>query len=357
MCFIVPAHVYNNILEKGNAEQKSFAANVLESIKGFAHGRQCALHVNVAKGLNSLGVQASDTAIARTLHDAEHKMTLPGKVVRNEGEASKGDVSVDEAYDGSGKTHAFFKDIFGRNSIDDRGMALISTVHFGKNFGNAFWNGSQMTYGDGDGKIFNRFTSVIDVIGHELAHGVTEHTAGLVYSHQSGALNEHFSDVFGSMVKQRDKNHQSKDADWLIGEGLFTDKIDGVALRSMKAPGTAYDDEKIGKDPQPDHMRKYNKTESDNGGVHINSGIPNKAFYETAMMLGGYAWEKAGRIWYDTLCTELNSRSQFKDCAKATFKVAEKLYGKNSVEQKAVKEGWKKVGITVGGGIWSNRAR
>jgi Zn-dependent metalloprotease len=355
MCFIVPAHVYNNILEKGNKEQKSFAADVLASIKGFAHDRQCALHVNIAKGLNTLGVEASATELKRSIHDAEHKMSLPGKLVREEGADSKNDVSVDEAYDGSGHTYNFFRDIYGRNSIDNRGMGLVSTVHFGKNFGNAFWNGSQMTYGDGDGQIFNRFTSVIDVIGHELAHGVTEHTAGLVYAYQPGALNEHMSDVWGSLVKQRVRNQKASEADWLIGEGLFTDKVEGVALRSMKAPGTAYDDEKIGKDPQPDHMRKYRKTDQDNGGVHINSGIPNKAFYETAMMIGGYAWEKTGRIWYDTLTTELNSKSQFKDCAKATFKVAGKLYGKDSVEQKAVKEGWKKVGISVGGGFWGNR--
>lgn len=346
MCFIVPAHVYNNILEKGTEEQKSFASEVISAIKSFASSRQTFL-ASLAKEVYAPHATATDAKVKRTIYDAQHKMVLPGKVVRKEGEDSNKDVSVDEAYDGSGKTFEFFSKVYGRNSIDDRGMELISTVHFGRNFANAFWNGKQMTYGDGDGQIFNRFTAVIDVVGHEISHGVTERTAGLVYQYQPGALNEHFSDVFGSMIKQYARNQTAKDADWLIGEGLFTDKVDGVALRSMKVPGTAYDDERIGKDPQPDHMKKYRKTEQDNGGVHINSGIPNKAFYETAVMMGGYAWEKAGRIWYNTLCNELRSDSQFQDCANATLKVAGELYGNGSVEQKAVKEGWKKVGITA----------
>jgi Zn-dependent metalloprotease len=345
MCFIVPAHVYNNILEKGTTEQKSFAAEVISSIKGFASERQTFL-ASLAREVYSFA-GAEKTEVNRTIYDAQYKMNLPGKVVRKEGEESNKDIAVDEAYDGSGKTHEFFQKVYGRNSIDDRGMELISTVHFGKNFANAFWNGKQMTYGDGDGQIFNRFTSVIDVVGHEISHGITERTAGLVYEYQPGALNEHFSDVFGSLIKQYSRTQLAKDADWLIGEGLFTDKVEGVALRSMKAPGTAYDDERIGKDPQPDHMKKYRKTDQDNGGVHINSGIPNKAFYETAVMLGGHAWEKAGRIWYNTLCNELHEKSQFQDCANATVKVAGELYGSTSVETKAVKEGWKRVGITA----------
>lgn len=350
MCYIVPAHIYSNILEKGNAEQKSAAAEVLESIKGFSLARLTRNLVD--EGLNALGVNAGDATTKRTIYDAEHKMSLPGKIVRKEGAASNGDVSVDEAYDGSGKTFDFFHKVLGRNSIDDRGMELVSTVHFGRNFANAFWNGKQMTYGDGDGKIFNRFTAVLDVVGHEISHGVTERTAGLVYQYQSGALNEHFSDVFGSLVKQYSRNQQASEADWLIGEGLFTDKVEGEALRSMKAPGTAYDDERIGKDPQPDHMKRYVKTDQDNGGVHINSGIPNKAFYEISMLMGGHAWEKAGKIWYQTLCTELNSKSQFQDCANATVRVANKLYGDKSIEAKAVQEGWNKVGIKAKTSLW-----
>ena len=156
-------------------------------------------------------------------------------------------------------TYNFFKDIFDRNSIDTRGMKLDSTVHYGEDYNNAFWNGTQMVYGDGDGDIFQRFTKSIDVIGHELTHGVTQYEAALEYEGQAGALNESFSDVFGSLVKQYFLKQKVEKADWLIGNGLFTRKVNGIALRSMKEPGTAYDDPTIGKDPQPGHMKDYVK--------------------------------------------------------------------------------------------------
>jgi Zn-dependent metalloprotease len=230
---------------------------------------------------------------------------------------------------------------------------MDSTVHYKKGYDNAFWNGEQMVYGDGDedlppeDRLFNRFTIAIDVIGHELTHGVTQFEAKLVYSYQSGALNESMSDVFGSLVKQRQLNHTTSQADWIIGEGLFTSNVNGVGIRSMKAPGTAYNDPVLGKDPQPDHMSKYVSTTGDNGGVHINSGIPNHAFYVTAMELGGFAWEKAGQIWYVTLRDKLGTNSQFQDCANFTYVVAAEIYGAGSIEQNAVKKGWAEVGITV----------
>ena len=165
-------------------------------------------------------------------------------------------------------------------------MKLDSTVHYGQEYNNAFWNGEQMVYGDGDGEIFQRFTKCIDVIGHELTHGVTQYEAALEYEGQPGALNESFSDVFGSLVKQYILKQNVDKADWLIGASLFAKKVKGVALRSMKDPGTAYDDPTIGKDPQSGHMKSYVKTSSDNGGVHINSGIPNRAFYFEQMRSG-----------------------------------------------------------------------
>ncbi|SQI22331.1 Extracellular minor metalloprotease precursor [Salmonella enterica subsp. arizonae] len=135
-----------------------------------------------------------------------------------------------------------------------------------------------MVFGDGDGEIFNRFTSSIDVVAHELTHGVTETEAGLIYFGQSGALNESLSDVFGSLVKQFHLQQTAGQADWIIGEGLLAKGINGKGLRSMAAPGTAYDDPLLGKDPQPAHMQNFIKTREDNGGVHLNSGIPNRAF-------------------------------------------------------------------------------
>ena len=175
-------------------------------------------------------------------------------LVRKEGEAATGDPAADEAYDGLGHTHSLYADVFGRNSIDDQGMPLNATVHFGKLYDNAFWDGQQMVFGDGDGEIFERFTRSLSVIGHELAHGVTQFSAGLAYRNQAGAINESISDVFGALVEQYVRKQSTADASWLIGEGLFTAQVQGAALRSMKAPGTAYDDDVLGKDPQPDSM-------------------------------------------------------------------------------------------------------
>jgi hypothetical protein len=223
---------------------------------------------------------------------------------------------------------------------------MIATVHYDYKYNNAFWDGTQMVFGDGDGYTFNRFTIAIDVMGHELAHGVTEHTAGLEYHDQPGALNESISDVFGSLVKQRSLNQTADQADWIIGAGLLAAGINGVGLRSMKAPGTAYDDWFLGKDPQPDHMSNYDHTTSDNGGVHINSGIPNKAFYLAATGIGGRAWERAGNIWFKTLVdSRLSTTAQFQEFADLTVDNAGKLYGEDV--QAIVAKAWKSVGINV----------
>jgi len=283
----------------------------------------------------------------RLVYDAKNGTNLPGRLVRSEGDPPTKDSAVDEAYDGAGLTYDLYKNAYERNSIDNNGLRLDSTVHYSRNYDNAFWNGSQMVYGDGDGKIFNRFTKSVDVIGHELTHGVTQFTAKLIYQDQPGALNEHISDVFGSLVKQYSLKQTADTADWLIGEGLFTFKINGKALRSMKAPGTAYDDPLIGKDPQPANMRDYKKMRYDNGGVHINSGIPNHAFYLIATEIGGFAWEKAGKIWYDTLTNRLDSKADFQEAANLTFEAAGALFGRESKEQEAVYTGWDGVGIVV----------
>jgi len=279
--------------------------------------------------------------------------------VRAEGEPDSGDVEVDEAYDYMGDTYTFYSTAFDRDSVDDKGLPLIGTVHYDVDYDNAFWDGSQMVYGDGDHQIFNRFTISVDVIGHELTHGVTQYEAGLIYWGQAGALNESVSDVFGSMVKQAVLDQTADQADWLIGEGLLTDQVNGVALRSMAAPGTAYDDEALGgKDPQPADMSGYVHTGQDNGGVHINSGIPNHAFYLAATEIGGYSWESAGQIWYETLLSPaLRPFAQFSSFATLTVVTARQLFGSSSPEAQAVEDAWDQVGVTVSGarGWFGNR--
>jgi len=290
---------------------------------------------------------AAAAAEKRVVYDAHNLggADLPGELKRSEGDPPSPDDAVNEAYDGAGDTYDFYEQIFSRNSIDDAGLEIDSSVHYLLNYDNAGWNGSQMIYGDGSGHIFARgaLTKSLDVIGHELTHGVTQFTSGLVYHKQPGALNEHFSDVGGSLVKQW-KNRQSADqADWLIGEGTLVPAL-GAALRSMKAPGTAF-----AGDTQPAHMDDYqdlpdnNIPGNDNGGVHINSGIPNHAFYLAATSIGGYAWETAGHIWYTTFTEKLIRTASFKDAAEATVQVAGENY--SSDVQDKVRQAWKDVGV------------
>jgi Zn-dependent metalloprotease len=335
------------IIERGTPTQRRGAMRNL-TVSAQVRGHRRALTEFAA-----LRVAALSDEKKRVIYDAENGTALPGKKIREEGEPPSDDPAVNEAYDGSGATYDLFNEIYGRNSIDNKGMRLDSTVHYQQGYDNAFWNGQQMVYGDGDEdlaeseRLFNRFTIAIDIVAHELTHGVTQHEAGLVYREQSGALNESWSDVFGSLVKQRKLDQMARDADWLIGAGLLTANVRGEGLRSMKAPGMAYDDPVLGKDPQPAHMQDYKAVPYDNGGVHINSGIPNHAFYVTAHELGGYAWEKAGQIWYVTLRDKLRATSNFQTAAQMTYDTAGQLYGSGSLEQQAVQKGWAEVGLLV----------
>lgn len=287
----------------------------------------------------------------RTISDGHGTEALPGTPVRREGDPAVKDVAVNEAYDGLGATFALYSEVYARNSIDGKGLPLDGTVHYGTGYDNAFWNGERMVFGDGDGQVFGRFTSSFTVIGHELTHGVTQYAAGLIYKDQPGALNESISDVFGSLVEQYAKKQTVTTASWLIGEGLFTKKVKGVALRSMKAPGTAYDDPQLGKDPQPADFAHYVQTADDDGGVHLNSGIPNRAFYLVAHRLGGHAWERAGRIWYDTLLSGLKPTTGFAAFGAATAAAAAARYGGSSAEVAAVRAGWSGVGVAIDGDV------
>jgi len=334
------------IARNGNAKQRACALDTMSTDTTFRTLRASLqlLNVRPARRVNPLMGEANKQ---RTISSANQTEDLPGQVVRSEGGPASGDVAVDEAYDGLGATFDFYWDVLDRNSIDDEGLPLDATVHYGEQYDNAFWNGERMVFGDGDGDLFNRFTIAVDVIGHELTHGVTEDEAQLTYLYQPGSLNESVSDVFGSLIKQYQNKQSAKQADWLIGQGLFTSKVQGTALRSMKAPGTAYDDPVLGKDPQPAHMDHYVRTNSDNGGVHINSGIPNHAFYLAATGLGGNAWDKAGHIWYETLRDpRLRPSTGFTRFARLTASVAGRLYGVNSEEQKIVKDSWQQVGLS-----------
>jgi Zn-dependent metalloprotease len=341
VCFIVPPHILKHMTTSADPQVRERAHQALE-VSAAARG------VREAIGPVAAMLSASPGEKRRTVYDLHNGSTLPGVLVRGEGSKPASDTAVNQAYDYAGDTYDFYLQVLGRNSIDGSGMRIDSTVHYRTRFNNAFWNGRQMVYGDGDGVIFSHFTSALDVVGHELSHGVTQFTSRLAYESQSGALNEHFSDVIGSLVKQWKKQQTAAQADWLIGHGILGPTVKGVALRSMKAPGTAYNDQRtLGRDPQPANMKDYVETEQDNGGVHINSGIPNKAFYNVAAALGGFAWERAGKIWFNAFTRRLQSNAGFNEAAKATWDVAGELFGAGKAEQLAVAEGWRQVGIRV----------
>lgn len=349
LCSIIPPHVLRSIAARGDDDDRMRAIAALElSSAPRSERRAVAL---VAGELTLLPRRKR-----RAVFDAQRGRRLPGIHARAEGSRRVADADVNDAYDGAGRTYDFFRRVYGRFSVDDRGMRLDCSVHFGNAFNNAHWDGRQVICGDGDGKYFRRFAASTDIIAHELTHGVTQYAAGLRFSGQCGALAEHFCDVFAVLVRQYWRGETADAADWLVGADLFTERVNGSGIRSLRAPGTAYDDPILGRDPQPSHMRNYVKTRSDDGGVHINSGIPNHAFYRVATLLGGRAWEIAGRIWYRALTHHLSPRARFQQCADATWRAAGELYGGGSEPQTAVREAWSGVGIDLSPALRSGTA-
>ena len=329
-CFIVPPKMLRHLANKAQGAERDAlldSALLSERLRGHRSARALTLIAN------------STEELRRTVYDARHRQLTPprGKLVRSEGQTPVADTAVNQAYDSAGTTYQFYAQILSRNSIDNHGMRIDSFVHYGKKFNNAFWDGAEMCYGDGDGKLFLGFTAAIDVVAHELTHGVTQFTTpgGLDYQDQSGALNESISDVFGSVVKQWSLKQSVGDADWLIGAGIMAKGV-GNALRSMKDPGNKAVTWEG--DDQPASMDGY----VEGGDVHTNSGIPNHAFFLAAVGLGGNSWDKAAKIWYGALPL-LQSNASFADAAKATINTAAQLFGAG--EKAAVEKAWKQVKV------------
>ncbi|PEI95299.1 bacillolysin [Bacillus pseudomycoides] len=274
-------------------------------------------------------------------YDAKNRSTLPGTLwtdTDNVFNASRDAAAVDAHYY-AGVTYDYYKNTFNRNSINDAGAPLKSTVHYGSNYNNAFWNGSQMVYGDGDGYTFTSLSGGLDVIGHELTHAVTEYSSNLIYQNESGALNEAVSDIFGTLVEYYD----NRNPDWEIGEDIYTPGQSGDSLRSMSDP-TKYGD--------PDHYSKRYTGSSDNGGVHTNSGIINKAAYLLAnggthygVTVNGIGKEKVGAIYYRANTQYFTESTTFSQARAGLVQAAADLYGANSAEVTAVKQSYDAVGV------------
>ena len=283
------------------------------------------------------------------VYSAQHKEDLPGVQIFDVS-ASNPNQDAYRAYTAAQKTFQTYMDLFNRDSVDGKGFDLNSSVDFDVNYDNAFWNGKQMVYGNGDGKIFGDFTVPLDVIGHELTHGVTQFSSNLKYENQPGALNEHLSDAFGKIVQHYDQSKTAKDPkdpvfDDTIGKGLIL-PYNGVqfkGLRSMANPGTAYKGHPaLGDDPQPGTMADYqtlpNTDDGDNGGVHINSGIPNHAFWLFHQSLQdkdigphdkrGFLFEIPAQIWYNT-SQSIKKNCDFKTFANDTIAAIDRLEKQN----------------------------
>ncbi|MCB9638602.1 MAG: M4 family metallopeptidase [Myxococcales bacterium] len=343
---IIPPYMVDAIKDSGDTELIASVeelAKISEELR--AKRTETTIDGAMAFLMAEVSAEAAEGGLQRKVYNAENSMELQKSLARKEGDPPHADAAVNEAFDGAGDTYQLFKEAYGRDSLDGKGLPLISSVHVRRDFNNAFWNGQQMAYGDGDGRIFTRFTQALTVIGHELSHGLVQFSGGLNYVYQSGALNEHIADVFGCLTEQFKKKQTVDQAEWLVGKEILAPNIKGQALRSMKAPGEAYNDPVLGKDPQPRNMQQFVKTSRDNGGVHINSGIPNHAFYLIATKLGGHAWEKAGKIWYETLQRLQDPDSTFVKFASLSLEVAGDLYGAESAEKKAVLHGWVGVGL------------
>lgn len=359
---VVPPYLLDAIAERGTErfpKAAAAAASCRMSDESCRNLRLAGLRytppADLGKDETALAAPGS-AGLQRLIHDAQNTEVLPGELVRSEGEEPVSDEPVNDAYDGLGASYALFSEVFGRDSLDGAGMPLMASVHYGTDYDNAFFDGRLMVFGDGDDEVFTGFTGSLSIIGHELSHGVISHTADLEYFGQPGALNEHCADVFGALTQQHDAGQNAEDADWLIGAGIFTPEMTGRALRSMIEPGTAYDDDVLGTDPQPAHMNDFVTTDSDNGGVHLNSGIPNRAFALAATAVGGPAWESVGQVWYSVLTgSEITQRTDFAEFAELTIAEAADQFGAGSDTHDAIVSGWEAVGISHSGSARGNQ--
>ena len=333
-CYIVPPSVLERLASDTslNAETRSALTDThqLESVwrkLRTAHGVATRDRLKLTKSHLALA-----GAPAVTVSNCKHTQTLPGTPVPNPQNSS--DPPSKNAFNEATGVAKFYQNCFGRNSVDGNGKTLVSSVHYGQKYDNAFWNGGQMVYGDGDGQLFVDFTMSNDVIGHELTHGVTQYTAGLTYTDEPGALNESVSDVFGSMYRQWSAGQTVNAADWLIGSGIMgpVAKQKGyTCLRDMANPGA-----KHCMSPQPVDYKHY----VPHGDPHVNSGIPNRAFCLIANAIGGHSWEKAGKIWYGTLTNKKATKNmKFKDFALLSVSEAKALFPSDPSIEAAVTKG------------------
>lgn len=342
-CFIIPQHVLERFAKdkKLTAEQRQYFVDAVRLEKEWRKTRtSTAKLANLSRSLLPTGMSAIATAAPPSVlvFDCQNGTTLPGRPIANPGASTDG--SAKRAFNETTAVVDFYQSLFGRNSLDNAGMTLLSSIHFSVKYNNAGWTGSQMRYGDGDGNIFIDFTKSNDVIGHELTHGVTQFTSSFAYTNQAGGLNESMSDVFGSMYRQWRANQTVTAADWLIGKEIMGPGATArgfTCLRDMSNPAASHC-----LAPQPTRFSQYH----DGMDPHDSSGIPNFAFYKAAMAIGGKSWEKAGKIWYQALTGfAANPNMRMKVFANRTRTLAGTLFPAEPTIKVAVDKAWTAVGL------------
>jgi Zn-dependent metalloprotease len=342
-CFIIPPYVLERFAKdkKLTVQQRQYFVDAAKLEADWRRARSAAAKFTLRSRAvlpTAVSALASAAPPSVLVFDCGHGTTVPGTQIASPGAST--DLSAKRTFNETTAVVSFYQTIFGRNSLDNAGMTLLSSIHFSVNYNNAGWTGTQMKYGDGDGNIFIDFTKSNDVIGHELAHGVTQFTSGFAYINESGGLNESMSDVFGSMFRQWRGNQTVSTADWLIGKEIMgpgSISRGFTCLRDMAKPAASHC-----LAPQPTKFSQYH----DGMDPHESSGIPNLAFYKAATAIGGKSWEKAGKIWYQALNGFAPSPNmKMKVFADRTRTLAGTLFPADPSIKTAVHKAWKAVGL------------
>lgn len=339
-CFIVPKSVLERFANDKSltteVRRAAFESSLLSDLlrgSRTQHAAFISASQTIAAHLEDLAAEPESVVF-----DCKHTQTLPGRSVSNPGTSA--DPSSARACTQALRVAEFYQTIFKRNSVDNAGGTLVSSIHFGRKYDNAMWNGTQMVYGDGDNKIFTDFTGGNDVIGHELTHGVTQHTLQLGYTDDAGGLNESLSDCFGSMFRQWETKQTSQTGDWLIGSDIIgpTVKEKGVTcLRNMANPADPH-----ALAPQPANYSQI----TPGMDPHFTSGPPNLAFYSACKAVPGNSWDTIGQVWYHVMMTAgAHPTMSMKDFAGRTRQAAIQLFGAEPEVASSIDKAWKAIGL------------
>lgn len=328
MCEFISDHVLKHLEDKYGAK---ISAKLRAKRSGFKRFFQNFFVKSLTPGV---------AGRKRETYTTNNTTNLPGTLLMSETSPLSQDLVANEAHVNSANVYAYFAAVFNRNSLDNKGGLIKSTVHYDKNYNNAFWNNTEMVYGDGDGKFFIPLTKGLDVCAHEMSHAVTSFTCNLMYLGQSGALNESFSDMMGKSCEHWvNKEFVPENANWILGDKIVGSEFPGKGIRSFK------NEKAYTGDSQPKHMKNFYIGMQDNGGVHINSGIPNHMFYNLCLIMKQPSYGKPIQIVYNAHTKYVGQFTNFSGYAKAMVKSAQELYGAEAVD--AVKQAWSIVGIKV----------